>query len=250
METPDGGIAGSRPRIAVTMPPPPAADANPATTGLVSELADAVLGAVAEAGGAAVPLWAGHRPSPDIDGLVLVGGGDVHPSAYSTEDPHPANYAMDPRQDAFEIDLVRAALAEGVPVLAICRGMQVLTVALGGTLTQHLEDSAGRHRGHPPAALMVRHQVDIDPGARLAAMLGRTRAGVASGHHQAVDRVPSDLAVVATGPDGIVEAVEHTDRWAIGVQWHPEHGLGDPPDRIALFAGLVAAARDRHAVGR
>jgi gamma-glutamyl-gamma-aminobutyrate hydrolase PuuD len=177
-----------------------------------------------------------------LDGLVLTGGGDVDPSAYGeAADPHVAG--VNPDRDASEMALLAAALEADLPVLAICRGMQILNVELGGTLHQHLPDVVGQdaHRTAP----LVFGPVDIttDPDTRAAAVFGAATTVLCS-HHQAIDRLGRGLAVTAQAGDGVIEAVELTSAtFVLGVQWHPEEG-GDQRPFDALVA---AAARSRQA---
>ena len=175
-----------------------------------------------------------------VDGVVLAGGADVDPARYDA-DPDPRTSAPRTSRDDAELSLFLAALGRGTPVLGICRGMQVMDVALGGTLRQHLPDVVD-HEGHQPApGEFGRHPVRVEPASRLAQALGRTEVEVHSYHHQSLDRVADRLAEVAWAPDGTVEAVEVVDaEWAVGVLWHPEVDT-DP----ALFTALVDAARDR-----
>jgi putative glutamine amidotransferase len=242
----DGATGRPPPVIGVTVPYRDPGDA--ATAELVRRLWHGIWQAVLDAGGRPVALSVADAPAaaPPYDGLVLTGGGDIDPRAYGDSAPHPSSYAVSARHDAFELALVADALEAGRPVLGVCRGMQLLNVAQGGTLVQHLADPIGAHRGRPGSALMVEHDVEIEDGSRLAQLLGR-HLRVPSGHHQAVETVGGRLRVTATGPDGVVEAIEHADRWALGIQWHPEDDLGDPADRQRLFAGYVAAVRDQRA---
>lgn len=173
-----------------------------------------------------------------LDGLVVTGGRDVDPLAYGHR-PHPATDEPAADRDAWEFALVRAALHRGMPVLGICRGAQVLNVACGGTLHQHLPDVVG-HTGHQHGdAVFSTSSIRTVEGSRLAALIGPdTRAQCY--HHQAIDQVGAGLAVSAVADDGVVEAVEMPGhRFALGVQWHPEETLDD----LRIFAGLVDAAR-------
>ncbi|HEY3687434.1 MAG TPA: gamma-glutamyl-gamma-aminobutyrate hydrolase family protein [Streptosporangiaceae bacterium] len=172
-----------------------------------------------------------------LDGLVLVGGGDVDPARYGAE--------RDPRTDpprAFrdhtELALADAALTAGLPTLGVCRGLQVVNVLRGGTLHQHLPDLVG-HDGHSPTpGTFGRHRVTIAPGSRLAKIVDGEAASVPTHHHQAVDRLGDGLVPVAWSDDGIVEAAELDGHpFALAVQWHPEAGT-DP----SLFRALVAAS--------
>ncbi len=177
-----------------------------------------------------------------LDALVLSGGGDVDPASYgAARDPAcgPAN----PARDTAELALARQALDTGVPVLGICRGLQVINVALGGTLIQHLPDVVG-HDGHSPQeARHGSHKVSVASGSQLSRLLGRTEADVPTHHHQAAGRLGDGLVATAWADDGTVEAVELAEPAAfmVAVQWHPEAGE-DP----SLFAALVAAAGRRH----
>lgn len=172
-----------------------------------------------------------------LDGVILSGGPDVNPSRYF-EPAHPKTGSPRDERDVLEAILIEAGTGEAFPTLAICRGIQVLNVARGGTLVQHLPDAVG-HDGHvPEPAGFGLHDVRVEPGTLLAGSLGRERAGVPSHHHQAVDRLGEGLVATAWADDGTIEAVE--DRsvpFLLGVQWHPEEG-----DDLSLFRSLVAAA--------
>jgi len=185
-----------------------------------------------------------------FSGLLLAGGGDVDPARYGGGPPHPAVYGVDPVRDELELGLVWAALATGLPTFAICRGMQVLNVALGGTLHQHLPALSGMDlHGHPTGQTSVLHDVKVAAGTRLAAACGTETLRCTSHHHQGVDRLAEGLAAVAWSGDGLVEAVEPvgpTDRWVVGVQWHPEMTSAEDPAQQAMFdefAGFVGRHR-------
>ena len=177
-----------------------------------------------------------------FDGLVLLGGGDIDSSRYG-EALHAEAGGVDPLRDTFEFALVRAAIDDHVPTLAICRGMQVLNVACGGSLDQHITDreTTIHHRGH-------RHDVTIDSGSRLAAVIGATAVDCSSSHHQAVARLGDDLTITARAADGVVEAIEHNGSgWIVGVQWHPEDTAAEDPVQQRLFDAFVReAARGSH----
>lgn len=182
-----------------------------------------------------------------VDGLLLTGGDDVHPRFYG-EAPHPRIDLVDERRDAFEIALVRAARERTVPVLGICRGLQIMNVALGGDLYQDIPSQAESAVGHAQKTLREGpwHEVEIRPGTRLAEILGEPRTAVNSYHHQACRRVAEGLLVTATTVDGIVEAVEDPGcPFFLAVQWHPEvlEG-GKAASSRKLFAAFVAAARE------
>lgn len=171
-----------------------------------------------------------------VDGLVLTGGADVDPSRYGQE-PHETTYTR-PARDTFEFALVEGALAAGVPLLGVCRGMQVLNVALGGTLTQHLPESTGSAEHQPARAVFGATSVRLEQGTRAASILG-TDTKCHCYHHQAVDRLGDGLHAVGWSGDGQIEAIELPgDEFVLGVQWHPEQDLDDR----RLFAALVAAA--------
>ncbi len=173
------------------------------------------------------PLAAGHadRALDAVSGLVLTGGEDVAPRLYG-EAPHPALGAVNEARDAWEVALVAAARARGLPTLAICRGIQVLNVALGGGLVQDIPSQCPSALPHAPRngrATRV-HDVHVAPGTRLADAVGARVLQVNSSHHQAIGRVADGVRVTARAPDDIVEAAEWEadDWWAVGVQWHPE----------------------------
>lgn len=172
-----------------------------------------------------------------LDGLILTGGRDINPAAYG-HDPHPATEEPGLERDAWEFALLGAALRDHVPVLGICRGPQVINVALGGTLHQHLPDVVG-HSGHRTAdATFAPHTVEIAPGTRLARVLGRS-ASTRCYHHQAIDQLGAGLVASAVC-DGVIEGIESAgEDFVVGVQWHPE----ETPDDLRLFTALVGAAR-------
>jgi putative glutamine amidotransferase len=186
----------------------------------------------------------------EVDGVLLPGGDDVQPSLYG-EAPHPAFEAAEPGRDAFEIELARRAGDANVPLLAICRGIQVLNVARGGTLVQDIPSQlpeAVRHevRDTPHT---IAHDIWVSEGTLLHTLLRERIDGdacpVNSRHHQAVRSVGSGLIVSATAPDGVIEAVEDPSRrFYLGVQWHPENFYRTGEFR-ALFEAFVEAARER-----
>ncbi|GGM45460.1 glutamine amidotransferase [Longimycelium tulufanense] len=186
------------------------------------------------------PLPSGAREAlRAVDALVIAGGADVDPASYRAE-PHPKTTGVRPERDAWELELLREALAQDLPVLGVCRGMQVLNVAYGGTLTQHLPDDVGHLEHLPARALFGTTEVRVTEGSRVAGMVG-DRCTVSCYHHQAVRDLGTGLTAVAWAADGTVEAVEDGNReFVIGVQWHPEQDID-----ARLFAGLVQAARKR-----
>jgi len=176
-----------------------------------------------------------------FDALLLLGGGDLDPSRYAQE-RHTRVYGVVPERDAFEITLARAAVERGMPLLAICRGHQVLNVALGGTLEQHLAVDGHGTPGVEGGSTM--HAIRIAPGTRLSAAIGVERADVCSHHHQAVDSLGDRLRAVAWADDGVVEGIELAgDAWVVGAQWHPEDTAAKDPTQQRLFDAFVDAAR-------
>jgi putative glutamine amidotransferase len=180
-------------------------------------------------------------------GLLLTGGEDVDPARYS-EAPHPTTGAPHPMRDLTEIALFEAARARRMPVLAICRGIQLANVALGGSLVQDIPSQRPTPVAHdqPQDAGVRTHAVAVAAGSRLAEALGATELEVNSYHHQSVNRLASGLRVTATAPDGIIEGVESEDPtwWMVAVQWHPEDLTTDgrPWDR-GLFAAFARVLR-------
>jgi gamma-glutamyl-gamma-aminobutyrate hydrolase PuuD len=175
-----------------------------------------------------------------LDGLVLVGGGDVDPLAYG-EDPAPEVAGVDPTRDAGERALLEAALRADLPVLAICRGCQVLNVDLGGTLHQHLPDVVGHTEHRTAPSVFGDVAVTTEPGSLAERVFGRTTT-VQCCHHQSIRDVGRGLVVTARTDDGVVEAVELPgSRFVLGVQWHPEQDGDQRP-----FDALLAAVRENH----
>jgi putative glutamine amidotransferase len=198
--------------------------------------------AVVAAGG--VPLLLPPVPEiietvvPRLDGLILAGGPDIDPSRYRA-DPLETTGAPRVDRDAAELGLVTTALAAGRPVLGICRGLQLLNVARGGTLHQHLPDVLDSTEHAPAPAVYGHHSIKVTPGSLLAESLGRIEADVPSYHHQGIDQLGAGLTVSAVAPDGTIEAIEDQSMaFCLAVQWHPEVG-----DDLSLFTALVAAAR-------
>lgn len=177
-----------------------------------------------------------------FDGLVLAGGADVDPARYGQE-RHPSIYGADESLDAFEVALVDAALDADVAVFAICRGHQLLNVALGGTLDQHITDRPGLVVHGDPASGPgggVDHDVTIEPGTRLAEALGVTRCSVRSHHHQAVADLAPKAVATAWSDDGVNEGFELPEGWVVSVQWHPEATASDDVIQQRLFDAFVA----------
>ena len=209
-----------------------------------SAVSAAVLRSVIRAGGEPLTLFAesalpAEERVRDLDALLVPGGADVDPARYGQE-PDPATSPADfAAQDQFEAELMAAAIAQGVPVLAICRGFQLVNVEHGGTLVQDVPvDSPHRNSVH---------DVTLASDSALAAAIGRSELPVSSYHHQAVDRVGDGLRVVGRASDGVVEALEHPTAELIAVQWHPEDTAASDPTQHAIFQWIVDRARMRAA---
>jgi gamma-glutamyl-gamma-aminobutyrate hydrolase PuuD len=201
----------------------------------------AYVDAVERAGGRALvvpPTGDGFEETLDVlDGVIFSGGADLDPAIYGA-DAHPETDDPQTRRDAGELALLEAALARDMPVLAICRGFQLLNVARGGDLVQHLPDEVGNDTHKQVPGEFAQHPVEVKEGTRLGAIVGAA-SDVTSHHHQALGRVGDGLVETAWAADGTLEAVEDPDkRFVLGVQWHPEAA-----DDRALFEALVAEAR-------
>ena len=193
-----------------------------------------------------VPPLCAAAVAPLLDrcsGLLLSGGPDLDPAAYGAR-AHDQTGPVEPHLDGFELQLAQMAIARRMPIFAICRGMQLLNVARGGTLHQHLPDLVGdgiKHRQSEPGGYPT-HWVRIEDDSQVARVMGRQRTKVNSLHHQAIDRLGTDLVATAWATDGTIEAVEATDRdFVVGVQWHAEC-LVNRPEQAALFGAFVEAA--------
>ncbi|GAB3157163.1 gamma-glutamyl-gamma-aminobutyrate hydrolase family protein [Amycolatopsis sp. NPDC004378] len=197
---------------------------------------------VVAAGGIPVllpPVSAEHdRLVSTVDGLVLTGGADVEPERYGRE-AHPATYTR-PDRDAFEFGLFEAARRAGKPVLGVCRGLQVMSVALGGSLVQHLPEATGATEHQPAPATFGRGTVTLAEGSRAAAILGPETKTLCY-HHQAIDRLGAGLDPVGWAADGTIEAAEVPGEFTLGVQWHPEQDSDD----VRLFQALVEASKEK-----
>lgn len=209
-----------------------------------SAVSSAILRSVIRAGGEPLTLFAesalpAEERVRDLDALLVPGGADVDPARYGqVADPmtSPADF---PAQDHFEAEMMAAAIAHGVPVLAVCRGFQLLNVEHGGTLVQDVPaDSPHRNSVH---------EVTLAADSALAAAIGRSELPVSSYHHQAVDRVGDGLRVVGRASDGVVEALEHPTADLIAVQWHPEDTAASDEMQHAIFRWIVDRARQRAA---
>lgn len=238
----------TRPRILLTTA------SSPRTTSL--RRTDSLTGlnyseAVVQAGGLPV-MVSNLDPSladdflENIDGVIFTGGADVDPGFYGAE-PHPMLGFVGPDRDAFELALYRAAKARRTPVLGICRGVQLINVAEGGTLHQHLPALSGTIQ-HDQANINgdPSHTLRLEPGSRLSEAYRALGIRSNSHHHQAADRVGEGLRVSARASDGIIEALESTGaHWVVGVQWHPEMSFADYPEQHIPFQMLLEAVRER-----
>jgi putative glutamine amidotransferase len=255
--TADGlDLRGYRPSIAISAPKPRNRDCARVPVDYID--------AVRRAGGTSRVLGSHHicHGEPGVDGvdvhgglgpedavalapasgLILTGGGDVDPAFYG-QSPHPRTYNVSPRRDRFEFALLDEALARDMPVLAICRGMQLLNVHLGGTLEQHLLDRSGRlEHDRDRTRAEPAHDIHVRPGTWLADWLGE-RAPVNSHHHQGLGVVADCLQEAARAEDGVLEAVtSHAHSWVVAVQWHPEAMVPLDERQLAMFRALVDAA--------
>jgi len=209
------------------------------------------LESVKRAGATALEVSVDEDPRAIVeraDGVLLTGGGDLDPALYGAS-PHSTYTAAEPGRDAFEIAMVKAATAAGKPIFAICRGMQVLNVALGGDLVQDIptEVNGALHHDVREPRFAIAHEVWLSKGSRLLTLMEDTledaeSCPVNSRHHQAVRHAAPGLEVVATSPDGVIEAVERPGPFCLGVQWHPENFWRTGEFR-PLFEGFVDACR-------
>ncbi|MCA9149866.1 MAG: gamma-glutamyl-gamma-aminobutyrate hydrolase family protein [Planctomycetales bacterium] len=203
---------------------------------------------VRRAGGVPVLIPPGEARLADIvqriDGLVLAGGGDICPSRYGGCG-HQTIYMINVERDESELSLIRLVLESQLPTLAICRGLQVLNVALGGTLIPHLPDVVGEAVPHRlPPRVPVPHDVTLEPDSRLARVMGSAQIECVSWHHQAVDHAGDGCRIVARAPDGVAEAIELTEHpQLLAVQWHPELSSERDIAQQRLFDELVRMAR-------
>lgn len=210
--------------------------------------------AIYAAGGIPFPIAPPAEPDAEmmqallanVDGLLFTGGPDLNPRHYG-QSQHPMTEVLHARRDAFDIALFAAADARGLPILSICLGCQIASVARGGCLVQHVDDLPRRGAlQHHAGDEGTFHEVEVEPHSRLAQITRKTRFEVNSRHHQVVDRdqVGGRLRPVAFAPDGVVEAAEDMERgFLLAVQWHPED-LIDRPEHLRLFEALVAASRN------
>jgi len=181
----------------------------------------------------------------EADGVMFLGGGDVDPTIYGHTDVVPNAYGVDRRADDYAMSIIRSTIARDAPLLCICRGSQLLNVALGGDLIPDIQPFE-LHRGGRGEPTFKDERVALTPGSKLHAMYATDSLVVRSGHHQAVHRVAPNLIVTARAADGVVEGTEMpVANWVVGIQWHPEDEDGSEADRRTLFAAFVDAVR-RH----
>lgn len=184
-----------------------------------------------------------------VDGLIFSGGGDIRPEVYGDHDYHPKTYGVHDQRDNLELPLIREAIARDMPVLCICRGIQILNVALGGTLYQDVADQFNPEIKHSQSDLSIpasepSHQVQLTPGSLAATVYGSDTVPTNSFHHQSLKDVPAELVVVGRAPDGTVEAVERPgSHFVLGVQWHPEMMFKANDLHLKPFASLIEAAK-------
>jgi putative glutamine amidotransferase len=211
--------------------------------------------AIEAAGGVPVVLPPQHANVPELlsvlDGVLLSGGGDLRPDRYGDPEVHPTTYGIHDLRDQFEIDLVHGVVRQDIPTLCICRGIQVLNVALGGTLIQDISDQYSRDIAHGQRSIGIprekpSHDVTIVPDSLLHTVYGGSVVKTNSFHHQALKDVSPQLCVLARTADGVVEAVGRPGMcWLLGVQWHPEMMFQSHPEHLKPFEALVRAAIER-----
>jgi len=240
------------PTIGITLP---SRAADPKAQRRADRLTARYRAAIEAHGARSVELPSNTLPTvlDGLDGVLLTGGGDIHPSHYG-QTPHPKLGHVDDARDQFELLLVRAALSRGIPLLGICRGAQVLGVALGGDLVQDIDSDVEDAKKHPAGerGRASHHWIEIAPGSRLSQILGARRVRVNSSHHQANGRLGSGVRKVAWSEDGVIEAIEREgDDFVLGVQWHPERMWRRAPRQSRLFGAFAAAASaGRHTTHR
>ena len=187
------------------------------------------------------------RRTADADALVIVGGEDVTPRYYGGATGYEGETAHFAVADEGQISLVQRALVLGTPLLGICRGLQIINVALGGTLVQHIDDGIHKNIDVPIDQILSTHDVTLAADSTLASSLGRVEISVQSAHHQIVDRLGAGLVSAAHASDGLIEALEHESAPITGVQWHPE-APDSPADQLALLLAGLAAQHDARAL--
>ncbi|WP_105035789.1 gamma-glutamyl-gamma-aminobutyrate hydrolase family protein [Cryobacterium aureum] len=187
------------------------------------------------------------RLTADADALVIVGGEDITPHFYGGATGYEGETHHFATADEGQIALVQRALALGTPLLGICRGLQIINVALGGSLVQHIDDGIHKNVGVPIDQILSTHGVILAADSTLSLSLGRVDISVQSAHHQIVDRLGAGLVSAAHAPDGLIEALEHETAPIVGVQWHPE-APNAPADQLGLLLASLAAQHDARAL--
>lgn len=239
-----------KPIIGIT--PTPMEDTQSPGTVTRHTLATSYVDAVEAAGGIPLIIPPQHGNSAAIldivDGLLLSGGADIRPERYGDDTVHPMTYGVNDGRDDLEIELARGAVERDLPVLCICRGIQILNVALGGTLVQDIPDQYATDQEHAQSKSGIRredpaHSVRIAPGTLLARTYESETVEVNSFHHQALKDVAPSLEVNGTAPDEIIEAVARPESsWILGLQWHPEMMFREHPEHLKPFTALVQQA--------
>lgn len=222
---------------------------TPQTLELMRRFTRTALQSLVDAGARPVLVDSSARELPDpsvtvaADGVLVLGGGDIDSSLYGVEGPVPNEYGVDKRADLYTMELINQSLDRDAPLLAICRGSQLLNLTCGGTIIPDL-DPWHLHRGGPGQPVFLDEAITLEPDSKLATIFGTQRLTVRSGHHQAVGEIAPELRASAVADDGVVEATEHQHRtWTIGVQWHPEDDDGSASDRQKLFSAFVEQVR-------
>ena len=217
--------------------------------GLVARFTRVALTELNDVGSRVVLLDASKEPLDPVsiadsaDGVLFLGGGDVDATIYGHTDPVNHEYGVDRAADDYSIEIINSTIERDAPLLCICRGSQLLNVALGGDLIPDIENYHP-HRGGSGDPMFKDEQVILEPGSTIHQILGRDRLAVRSGHHQAVNRLGAGLVVSARAEDGIIEGTElPSATWVVGVQWHPEDDDGSASDRRALFTAFVDQTR-------
>jgi len=217
--------------------------------GLVARFTRVALTELNDVGARAVLLDASKSPLDPVsiadsaDGVLFLGGGDVDATIYGHTEPVNHEYGVDRAADDYSIEIIHSTIERDAPLLCICRGSQLLNVALGGDLIPDIENYHP-HRGGSGDPMFKDEQVILEPGSAIHQILGRDRLAVRSGHHQAVNRLGAGLVVSARAEDGIIEGTElPSATWVVGVQWHPEDDDGSASDRRALFTAFVDQTR-------
>lgn len=246
-------MSSRKPIIGIT--PSPMEDQQPHGTFNRYAMATTYTEAIEAAGGVPVviPPQVGNISEiiSVVDGLLISGGGDIRPDRYGDSEVHETTYGIHDLRDELEIALVREATGRDIPMLCICRGIQILNVALGGTLIQDIADQYSTEIVHRQQINAIRkedpsHTVSVTPGSLLERTYEASEINVNSFHHQALRDVAPDLAIDAVSPDEVVEGVSHpASSWILGVQWHPEMMFRDHPEHLKPFKALVEEAAKR-----